>query len=160
MLAPWIGGASATSATNGGYRSLLAFWSGGAFGYDVVVPPVAQPSGGGFSHKHPQICVITIDGQDYRVRLENVQSFLERQKRNVETPKVAKSKKARKALAKNNPPIIVVKSAPPEYRMQIQASVDRSNEILRKIWEGNLTRLINEAEQEEALAIVLMMEDF
>ena len=113
--------------------------------------------GGGISHKRPQICVISVDGQDYRVHLDNVYAFLERKREESAKPKVRKGK-SKKALVKK-PPKIVLKSVPYEYKAQIQASVDWSNEILRKLWEGSLTRLINEAEQEEALALVLLMED-
>jgi hypothetical protein len=115
---------------------------------------------GGIAHYKHHLCVISVDGQDYRVSLENIQAFLERKR--LEPPKVKirkskKSKKPRKVISK--PPHIVIKSAPPEYKAQIQASVDRTNEIIRKMWEANLTKLINEAENEEALALVLMMED-
>lgn len=49
MLAPWIGGASApsTPATQGGYRSLLAFWAGGATGLAGTPTPGGVIFGGG-----------------------------------------------------------------------------------------------------------------
>lgn len=34
-------------ASSGGYKSLLAFWMGGAVGFAYVEPPVIPPSGGG-----------------------------------------------------------------------------------------------------------------
>ena len=135
------------------------FWSS-SFWADGFWEEIAGHHGGiGHRKRRHELCVVSVDGQDYRVRFENLQLFLERKREEAAKPKVVKIKKSRKALAKSKPPRIVVKSAPPEYKMQIQASVDRTNEILRKIWDGNLTRLINEAEQEEALALVLMMED-
>jgi len=135
------------------------FWSS-SFWADGFWEEIAGHHGGiGHRKRRHELCVVSVDGQDYRVRFENLQSFLERKREEAAKPKVVKIKKSRKALAKSKPPRIIVKSAPPEYKMQIQASVDRTNEILRKIWDGNLTRLINEAEQEEALALVLMMED-
>jgi hypothetical protein len=130
--------------------------------YVEVIPEVVR-GGGGIGHKKPELCVLTIDGQDYRIRLENLQNFLEEnnKKEKDKYPKIkAKKKKTKKADIKTlyKPEKIVVKSVPFEYKAQTQASVDRTNEILRKIWESNLTRLINEAEEEEALALVLMME--
>jgi len=149
--------AQAIAVSGYGYGPQLIAVSG--YG-DIGVVPTRILSGGiGHGSKKPRIAVVTIEGQDYRVPIDKLQSFLDAQKKIAETQKVVKTKKSRKALAKSKPPKIIIKSAPPEYKMQIQASVDRTNEILRKIWEGNLTRLINEAEQEEALALVLMMED-
>jgi hypothetical protein len=129
-------------------------WNGGWYG-GLGTP---TPRGGGIGHhkKKHELCVISVDGQDYRVHIDNLYAFLERKREEVVKPK--KSKKSRKAITRK-PPKIVLKAAPYEYKAQIQASVDRSNEILRKMWEGNLTRLINEAEQEEAIALVLMMEE-
>lgn len=132
-------------------------------GYGIGTAVVIPSSGGGIGHgkgkKKPELCVISVDGQDYRVSLDNLQSFLERiREKPVEVVKKKKGRKSKKQI-KTKPPKVVLKSAPIEYKMQIQASVDRSNEILRKIWEGNLTRLINEAEHEEAIALVLLMED-
>jgi len=136
------------------------FWSS-SFWADGFWEEIAGHHGGiGHRKRRHELCVVSVDGQDYRVDFDNLQAFLERKR--LETPKIRikKSKKAKKSQRViSKPPHIVIKSAPPEYKMQIQASVDRTNEILRKIWEGNLTRLINEAEQEEALALVLMMED-
>jgi hypothetical protein len=42
FLAPWIGGASLPASTPG-YRSLLAFWAGGALISGQVLPPVVPP---------------------------------------------------------------------------------------------------------------------
>lgn len=51
LLAPWVGGASAPSApaTQGGYRSLLGFWIGGASAGSAPTPPTpgGNPNGGG-----------------------------------------------------------------------------------------------------------------
>jgi hypothetical protein len=142
---------------------IATFW----LGLGLLAPELVITHGGsgGISHggkrgrKH-KLCVISVDGQDYRVDFDNIQAFLERKR--LEEPKIRvkkskKSKKPQKVISK--PPHIVIKSAPPEYKAQIQASVDRTNEIIRKMWEDNLTKLINRAEQEEALALVLMMED-
>jgi hypothetical protein len=152
-------GTQEIAEVSGWYGINYGTWDGTWFGLPsiTVTPPHGGIGHGGKRHKKPELCVISVDGQDYRVHVENVYAFLERQKE--ARPKVEKkTKKARKAIAKSKPPKIVIKSAPIDYISQIQASVDRSNEILRKIWEGNLTRLINEAEQEEAIALVLMMD--
>jgi hypothetical protein len=123
-----------------------------------VTQPIPPHGGLGHGKKRHELCVISVDGQDYRVHIDNLYAFLERKREESAKPKIKRAKKGKKALVKK-PPKIVLKSAPYEYKAQIQASVDRSNEILRKIWEGNLTRLINEAEHEEAIALILMMED-
>lgn len=51
LLAPWVGGASAPSApaTQGGYRGLLGFWIGGASAGSAPTPPTpgGNPNGGG-----------------------------------------------------------------------------------------------------------------
>lgn len=162
LLAPWIGGASSPAgapATNGGFRSLLAFWAGGATS-GIGIPP-APVQGGGIGHgkrQKPQIIVVTVDGLDYRVRLENLQAFLDALKTEAKKEEVVKRKvqKIRKAATpKIEAPRIVVKSAPVEYLPMVQQAVDRSNEVMSVLWLRAIERALMELDDEETLLLLL-----
>lgn len=123
-----------------------------------------QPSGGishGGKRKKPQIAVITVDGQDYRVPIDQVQAFLDRMREQVVKPEKAiakvEKKKAKAPKKAYEPPVIVVKSAPPDVMQMISARVDRSNEIIRKMWEGTILRRIREMEIDDEEAIILLL---
>lgn len=130
-------------------------------GATVTTPAV----GGGISHskkaKKPEIVVVTVDGQDYRVPVNQLQAFLDGIKEEAKQPEVV-SKKIEKKRVKApekayEPPRVVIKSAPPDVMQMIRARVDRSNELIAKIWAGTIARKIREMEIDEEESILLLL---
>ena len=117
--------------------------------------------GGGIGHgkkAKPQLVVVTVDGQDYRVPIAKLQAFLDSLKKEVQTSEVVKRqvKKIRKAATpKFEAPRIVVKSAPVEYLPMVQQQVDRSNEIMVALWQRAIENALMELEAEETLLLLL-----
>lgn len=117
--------------------------------------------GGGIGHAkrpRPQLAVVTVDGQDYRVPIAKLQAFLDSLKKEVQASEVVKRKvkKIRKAATpKFEVPRIVVKSAPAEYLPMVQQQVDRSNEIMAVLWQRAIELALMELEDEETLMMLL-----
>ncbi len=137
-------------------------------GVDATVPPVVPPvvvetPSGVRGSRRQRIAVVEYDGRDYRVPLESLDSFLDLVKKKAETPAPVKvvSKKKKKTLQVTNeqPPKLVIKSAPAEVMFEFEQFVDRSNEILEKIWQGLVARTLAEtlAELDDEEAMLLLM---
>ena len=109
---------------------------------------------------HRPIAVVEYDGRDYRVPLDKLDDFLELVKKKAETPEpvkvVKKKKKKTLKVSPQQPPKLVIKSAPPEFLMEFEQFVDRSNEILDKIWQGMISRALAELDDEEAILLTLL----
>ncbi len=141
---------------------MLAFWAGGSTN-GTEAPPSTPTAvqGGGIGHgkrQKPQIVVVTVDGLDYRVRLENLQAFLDALKTEAKKEEVVKRKvqKIRKAATpKIEAPRIVVKSAPVDYLPMVKQAVDRSNEIMSVLWLRAIERALMELDDEETLLLLL-----
>lgn len=116
---------------------------------------------GGKKHKKPDIVVVTVDGQDYRVPVNQLQAFLDGIKEEAKKPeevikKVAK-RKAKKPAKASAPPQVIIKSAPADIMQFVRAQVDRSNEIIASIWAGTLARKVREMEIDEEESIILLL---
>lgn len=121
---------------------------------------VSAVQGGGFSRSRnsPQIVVVSVDGQDYRVSIYTLQAFLDALKKDVQTSEVVKRKVQKIRKAKSpvvEAPRIVVKSAPVEYLPMVQQQVDRSNEIMAVLWLKAIERALLELDDEETLMLLL-----
>jgi hypothetical protein len=126
----------------------------------VPVPVVAAGvPGRGRPRIHRPIAVVEYDGRDYRVPLDNLDSFLELIKKKAEKPEpvkvVKKKKKKTLKVSSEQPPKLVIKSAPPEFMAEFKQFVDKSNEVLEKIWQGLISRALAELDDEEALLLLL-----
>ena len=127
----------------------------------VAVKVIA--SGGGIGHgskktkKTPDIAVVTVDGQDYRVPIKELPAFLARKREELQEPAaVEKVIRKRSKKAEATPPRISVKLAPAEFKALVEATVDKSNEILAGIWEGLVKNHQREMEDEETLILLLI----
>lgn len=144
-----IRGTASGSSTASGTLSFITVAVGGGIGHSKT--RVAKP----------KIAVVTIDGQDYRIPIDRVQSFLDAQVKKLEVVKpvkVVKKNNKKTVKVENKPPQIVIKSAPVEMMPMIQSYIDKSNEILRIIWERTIARMIQDMEDDDAIAMLLLME--
>jgi hypothetical protein len=138
-------------------------YSGGdatfAFSGAPSVATVAPASGvRGAKRRKSAIAVVEYDGRDYRVPLDSLDSFLELIKQKAETPKPVKviAKKKKKTLqVSTQSPRLVIKSAPPDFMAEFRQFVDRSNEVLDKIWQGLVSRELAELDDEEAVLLLI-----
>jgi len=119
-------------------------WSEGA------VSVVVGVAGGGIGHnrkkdrvRKPEIAVITVDGQDYRVPIKDVPAFLERMKEEAVSPEPDTPKKSVKTKKSAYIwPAITVKEVPQEFKFQLDSQVERINaEIMDKISAGLASHL-------------------
>lgn len=113
-----------------------------------------QATGGGFSRagRRPQIVVVSVDGQDYRIHIDNLAEFLESIKEDV---KETGKPKAKAKVSRTKAPQVVIKSAPAEFIATVESAVDRVNEQLSVVWLRYLERNLQELEDEEVLALLL-----
>lgn len=130
----------------------------------AVIPPAVTAGGRGSKgreeRQHKPVAIVEYKGRDYRVPLDALDSFLEVIKKKAEQPepvKVVKRKKKKTLKVQpNQPPLLVIKSAPVEYQIEFKQFVDRSNEILMKIWQGMIARSLAELDDEEAILMCLL----
>ena len=98
--------------------------------------------------------IVEVDGKEYIVPVEGLQEFLDAVSQKVErvaqAPKKRKARK-QKAVDIKTAPVVKVVSAPIEEIALIQRHIDRTNEIMRQVFEGALQRYLDELEDEEAL---------
>ncbi len=132
-------------------------------GQGIAPVPVSEPQGGGGrgsrgreARRKNQIAVVEYDGRDYRVPLDNLESFLELVKKKAEIPAPVKVAKKKAKVSPKVSPRIVIKSAPPGFMAEFQQFADRSNEILEKIWQGMISRALAELDDEEAILLTLL----
>lgn len=124
---------------------------------------IATASAGGAvsrgGSKRPLIAVVEVDGKSYRVPIDQAQEFFDALKQKVKAlPKpVFKRRKKKGRIIKEviEPIKIVIKSAPVEYFAQIEAMVDRTNEIFNTIWNRALQRYLLEMDDEEAILLLI-----
>lgn len=118
---------------------------------------VIAAAGGGF--RRPLVAVIEVDGKAYRVPIDRAQDFFDALKKKVKTlpkPKFKRAKKKGKIVKEIIDPIkIVIKSAPVEYFAQIEAMVDRADEILNTIWNRALQKYLIELDDEEVILLLI-----
>ena len=96
--------------------------------------------------------IVEVDGKEYIVPVEGLQEFLDAISKKAEAvaPKKRKARK-QKAVDIKTAPVVKVVSAPIEEIALIQRHIDRTNEIMRQVFEGALQRYLDELEDEEAL---------
>lgn len=129
-------------------------------------PVVDTPTGGAGgsssrNKKRPSLVIVEVDGKEYKVPIEQLQEFLdavakERQE-TIEKPVVKAKKSVQKKVQEQPiaPPQITVKSIHSEDIALVQKHVDRTNEIMRQVWEGALKRYLEDIEEEEWLLMLL-----
>ncbi len=128
-------------------------WSGET---PVEAPPVG--AGGSSSRKkRPRIAIVEIDGKEYRVPVEQLQEFLNAIPQKADPQPIPKKRKQKqKAVqAVQSAPQIIVRSIPVEDIELVQRHVDRTNEIMRQVWEGAIKRYLEDIEEEEWLLMLL-----
>lgn len=129
----------------------------------IVNPATStQPQGGAVSrsNKPRKRVVVEVDGKEYVVPIEGLQAFLDEiknQAKLVEQPAPKRKKRTKKVVDTKitDQPVVKVVSAPPEEIALIQRHIDRTNEIMRQVWESALQRYIEDIEEEEWLLMLL-----
>lgn len=123
--------------------------------------PATTSSGGGIGHgkKKPRLAVITVDGQDYRVPVEEVPAFLARMREELQEPAAIEKAVEKRVKTKKTtvvePPRIMVKSAPVEIIREIKIDVEKSNKIIEALWSGLVAMYEREIDEEETIILLL-----
>lgn len=145
---------------------------GGCAGQDYVDPTYAQNgyvcgfysdgqaerTGGaaGSKTRRRRLVIVEVDGKDYRVPVELLQEFLSAVSDKAEQKPIPKKRKQKqKVVEAVAPPQIVIKSVAQADIELVQRHVDRTNEIMRQVWEGALKRYLEDIEEEEWLLMLL-----
>jgi len=135
----------------------------GAYSYsgnsldDAYVPnvPVTTNAGGGRFRR--QLIVVEIDGKEYRIFADELESFLASMKQEVKDEPVKKvSKKAKKVKAQPvKLPKIRIISAPVNIIPQLQSQIERTNVVLYNIMSKAMQRYSDDIEDEELILMML-----
>lgn len=125
--------------------------------------PTPATTGGGIGHgkkqRKPRLAVITVDGQDYRVPVEEVPAFLARMREELQEPAAIEKAVEKRAKTKKSvvvePPRIRVKSAPVEIIQQVKIDVEKNNKIIEALWSGLIAMYEREIDEEETIILLL-----
>ena len=104
--------------------------------------------------------VVEVDGKEYVVPIEGLQEFLDEIKNQAKLVEQSQTKRKKRKKDVRSPaithqPVVKVISAPLEEIALIQRHVDRTNEIMRQVWESALQRYLEDIEEEEWLLMLL-----
>ena len=131
----------------------------GYFQDNVVLTYVSNastaPTGGGRFRR--QLIVVEIDGKEYRIFADELESFLASMKQEVKDEPVKKvSKKAKKVKAQPvKLPKIRIISAPVNIIPQLQSQIERTNVVLYNIMSKAMQRYSDDIEDEELILMML-----
>lgn len=146
----------------GGAFGSPSIW-GGAWGWSWSRKGSSVAAGGHGGFRRPLIAVIEVDGTSYRVPIDRAQEFFDALKAKIKAlPKKQQKPKLKRKMKKGRvvkelvePIKIVIKSAPIEYFAQIEAIVDRTQEIFNTIWNRALQKYLLEQDDEEAILLLI-----
>lgn len=105
--------------------------------------------------------VVDVDGKEYVVPIEDLQEFLnaisEKTERVAKAPKKRKAREQKKIdIQEVYAPEIKIISVPFEEIALIQRNIDRTNEIMRQVFEGAIRRYLQDLEDEEECLLMLL----
>lgn len=123
-------------------------------------PAVSSGGGGGKSKaSRPTRLLVTLNGKDHVITVDQLPGFLEYAKTQIDPkPVKVKKKKGKKRLViEQEAPQIIIKSVPQYALPEVRKVIDRTNEIMAILWERALMAYINELEDEEALILALTL---
>lgn len=105
--------------------------------------------------RQARIVVVEYAGQQYRVPIEQIASFLEGLR---EPKKVARysRKRIRKGKKAQFAPQVKLVDAPPEEVAVIETAIDKTNEIIQSIWASLIQRKLLERDDDEAILLLVM----
>jgi hypothetical protein len=127
----------------------------GYFQDNVVLTYVANRQVGASGFRR-QLIVVEIDGKEYRIFADELESFLASMKQEAkdEPVKVSKkTKKVKKAIVRL--PEIKIISAPVSIIPQLKAQIERTNVVLYNIMSKAMQRYSDDIEDEELILMML-----
>ena len=113
--------------------------------------PVKRGGGIGHSGRRPLKIVLSVNGEERTIDEDEIEEFVEEIKETIDSL----PNKTRRNGSYSKPPVIVIKSAPNLALWDIQRSVNKSNDILKVVWQRSMQNYLNELEDEDAITWIL-----